>query len=225
MGILSVFSKNKASTVKDKGDCASTTGSVSTRNSSVGDKSKTARSKRKPKQPEAIQLDEKSLNLKAAQAWMEAMNNLRTDDPEGVKKLMDHFVNKDSPVILEDGETYTAEQAIPLLHVLFESFPDFKFRYGDIAPVGNKPDRISVEDVYAEGTFTGKPYTVLPGVLPPLTANGKYYCNDEQRFEITFENGKIAKFELYALGIHTGFVGFYIQAGGSLVPPNADSTK
>ena len=60
----------------------------------------------------------------------------------------------------------------------------------------------------------------MPGVLPELKPTGKYNYNDEQRFELTMKNGKIARFEVYALGIHTGFAGFYTRAGGSLVPPN-----
>ena len=72
--------------------------------------------------------------------------------------------------------------------------------------------------------FHKKGYTILPGVLPELQPTGNYNFNDEQRFELTMKNGKITRFEVYALGIHTGFAGFYTRAGGSLVPPGNEAT-
>ena len=231
MKIFSILKKNK-STTKNKGkgipDAVSTAGSVDTYLSGGSGKGKSSRTHSKKQRPplEEITPDEKTINVKAAEAFMELMNACQPEDPTYLEKLADCYESEETKVVLEDGEAYKPEACNGLIVATFQSFPDFKFRWGEIAPIDNNPNKIAIEDVSAQGTFTGKPYTILPGVLPELQPTGKLNSNDEQRFELTMNNGKIARFEVYALGIHTGFAGFYTKAGGSLVPPGeGDAVK
>ena len=98
----------------------------------------------------------------------------------------------------------------------------FELTWGNVFPIGNDPQRIVIESIFTLGTFTGKPYRVLPGVFPEAQPNGAFINNnDEQRFKVEVYNGWITRVEVYALGISTGFAGFYTKAGGSLVPRKA----
>lgn len=161
--------------------------------------------------------DEAAVNVRAARAWMEAMNACQPVKSY-VETLNNFFESKDTNMVMEDGEMYTAEDGNKLVVATFQSFPDFKFTWGEIAIIDDNPKRVVVDQVSAEGTFTGEPYTILPGVLPSLLPTGRRNYNDMQRFELTMENGKIVLFEVFALGVHTGFSGFYVRAGGSLIP-------
>ena len=55
-----------------------------------------------------------------------------------------------------------------------------------------------------------------PG-LPAIPATGKFRENDEERFCLKLNQGKIVSCHVIALGTYTGFAGFYEQIGGSLV--------
>ena len=154
---------------------------------------------------------------------MRSMNAYRPDDVEGfLQQMADFYKSNDVDIILEDGEAYKPDALGKAIAVLYESFPDFKFKWSDVVAVDKKPNRIAVEEIFAEGTHTGKPYSLLPGVLPEIPTTGKYVVNDEQRFEFEMEHGKIIKAEVYALGVYTGISGFYQRAAENVAKASRD---
>ena len=165
----------------------------------------------------AVANDEAGKNIEIAREWMETMNTCPRDN-SSVRLINSFFQSKDTKMIMEDGEVYTADEGNKMLAVTFQSFPDFTLTWGEISTIDGNPNKVIIHDVIAAGTFTGKPYTILPGVLPALMPTGKRNVNDKQRFELTIKNGKITLYKVYAIGVHTGFAGFYVRAGGSLIP-------
>ena len=230
--IFSVFSKTaNSSSTKLKSECAcdltSTSGSVNTGESSRSGKSgnshKTKKIKKERRAEVEVEEDEMTVNIRAVEAYMHSMNAYRPDDPEGyMQRMADFYASKDADIILEDGEAYKTDALNKGFVGLYESFPDFKMQWSDVMAVDKKPNRIGVEGIFASGTHTGKPYSLLPGVLPEIPPTGKYVVNDEQRFEFEVRNGKIIKVEVFALGTYTGFSGFYQRAAENQGKTNPD---
>jgi len=114
------------------------------------------------------------------------------------------------------GQAYLAVTAD-----LLKSFPDFVYtRQGPIA-YQDSPTLVGWTAV-VRGTFSGAPYTPLPGVPPVSAKSPPVQCqNDPEKVLVTFASGsklkKIAKIQVDALPGGKGFsgpVGFYLQAGG-----------
>ncbi|KAL7556725.1 hypothetical protein ACA910_006277 [Epithemia clementina (nom. ined.)] len=222
--VLSIFSGAKNE------DCSADNGSSSSmvtpvsKSSSGKEKSKRKKNTKGSKNPaveEGEGRKELSLpkNCQIAEQFILAMNTYNIESPEDyIQSIADFYESEDTPIILEDGKRYRPLQCNQLLAVTHQSFPDFKFSYGEIKEVEkNNPNKVSVDAVYATGHHTGAPYTIMPGKLAVLEPSGKYCYNDEQFFILHFnEQGKICKFEVIAMGNCTGFAGFYTRAGGSL---------
>ena len=226
MGLFSVFSKSKTRNSRKGQDveCASVAKSMGSRttSSNVSKSSQTHKVKEQSLPYAGGKESEMDINKKIAERWMKAMSVYNFDDPqEYIKKVAAFYESENCPVIMEDGEAYKPDACNQLLHLTFQSFPDFKLSWGEVVSIDNNPNRIAVEAIFTQGTFNGKPYSILPGVFPEVQPNGEFICNDEQRFELEIKDGKITRVEVYALGISTGFAGFYTKAGGSLVPPSA----
>ena len=220
MKLFSVL-KNK----KSGDSCAnSTTSGKSSRDGSASYHKTTAR-KKGDKSKETKLTKDSSKYVKAAHKWMEAMNTYVPDDPQAfTDRINACYESIDSPVILEDGEAYRAEDCSKLFVLTHRSFPDFVMNYGEVVELktSDKHNYVEVEvtTVFATGTHTGTPYTIIPGVLPEIPPSGKPVENDEQTFVLTLDKktAKIIKCQVIAMGTHTGFAGFYTRAGGDVEP-------
>jgi len=165
---------------------------------------------------------------KKAHEFMHSMNTVDNTpaDPQAayLEEFYSYFESENSPIYLEDGEKYKTEACGKLLWATHLSFPDFKFAHVDVHVEGVKDIssktyiKVTVDGIYASGTHTGLPYTIMPGVLPAIPTSGKYMCNDEQIFVFHMhkETGKIKRVDVVALGNCTGFSGLYTRAGGDL---------
>ena len=233
MKIFSLFRRNA------KGENAvGATGSLSSRDKSQKT-TKTNRSSRAEKGSSIVQPESAvpevissttdgtgatSMYIEAAHNWMDAMNTYIPDDPEAfMARITGCYETEDSPVILEDGERYKAKDCSGLFYLTHLSFPDFVMKYDtNVAEKtgfkdGIKFVEVTIDAMYATGTHTGAPYSIIPGQLPAVPTSGKYVENDEQRISLLFnEDGKITQTQVIAMGTHTGFAGFYTRAGGTI---------
>ena len=186
---------------------------------------KTNARKKASKSKEANGIEEPSQYVKAAHKWMEVMNAYDARDPQAfTDRINACYESIDSPVILEDGEAYRADDCSKLFVLTHQSFPDFFMNYGEIveSKQNDKHNYVKVEitTMYATGTHTGAPYTIVPGVLPAVPPSGNPVQTDEQTIVLTLDKKttKIIKCQVIAMGMHTGFAGFYTRAGGDLEP-------
>lgn len=166
--------------------------------------------------------------IQAGHNWMYAMNNYIEGDPQAfMDRITACFEAPDSPLILEDGEEHKAEQCSALFHLTHASFPDFCMKYGKVTEQFSKDEIIvEIHAVYATGTHTGEPYTIMPGLLPAIPPSGKYTEDDEQMIVLHMnKDAKITKCQVVALGTATGFAGFYTAAGGDVSSLLTDETS
>ncbi|CAB9530049.1 unknown protein [Seminavis robusta] len=207
--------KNKDNAVPRKHDDeTSTSASVSSRTS---DSIKKRTSKNKSKKPskgcEANGANKQSpSNAAIASEWMTDMTNFEGYDAQSFVDMWVSYYESPEDIVLEDGESYSPIACAQILYSTWLSFPDLQFPYAPIKDDPKDPNRVYIEEIYVSGTHKGVPYTLLPGVLPEIPPSGKYISNDEQRFILTMNNGKIQKCEVVALGCFTGFAGLYTQA-------------
>lgn len=116
-------------------------------------------------------------------------------------------------LMMEDGYSLKSEKLVEALFQMRDSFPDYKFAYQSIQEP--KPNHIIIEGVQFSGTNTGKYFAPLE--LPAIPATGNIVLNDEERFFLEMENGKIKTWRIVGLGVRTGLVGLYEGIGG-MVP-------
>ena len=195
---------------------SASSGSKSTRSGSKG-KQVSRHASKAAKVPSAIQTQ--SIYVQAAHNWMHALNTHVPKDPQAfLDRIISCYEHPDTPVILEDGETHKAQDGAGLFHATHLSFPDFVMNYGKVVEdISNDEITVEIHSMFATGTFTGTPYTILPGVLPEIEPNGKFTQNDEQLIILTMnKEAKITKCQVVAHGVATGFAGFYVAAGGEI---------
>lgn len=105
----------------------------------------------------------------------------------------------------------TAQMLLTEIQNCFRGFEDFKFNYESIEEV--KPNEILVDGLVVTGTHT-KEFKFAN--FPAIPATQRHTILDPERIFFHFEDGKIVKEEIVALGNLTGPPGMYVLVGGKL---------
>lgn len=211
MGLFNILKKTSTAEIckEDPSTHSQTTKSTKSSKSSKSKSTHTSSKKKPCKAP----CSKTSTNIKAAQCLMHRFQNYPSDED-----MMKLFLSEESEMVPEDNPPVPANAVAGVVRGVHDSFPDVQFTYKSIIPDGE--DNVTIEGIKVFGTHTGKPYSMVPGVFPPIQATGKYIENDEESFYLTMVDGKIQTLQILSYGKVTGPAGLYEQIGGSLIPPS-----
>lgn len=114
------------------------------------------------------QLNAKLVNEEGARKLMVAYNNFTT-----IEDFIALFVSEKSVISFEDDFPNViprqSDEAIRDFHL---SLPDIKFTYDSIKET--EAGEATIENLKCTGTHTGAPYTMVPGLFPPIPTTGKH---------------------------------------------------
>lgn len=195
-----------------------TTGSSYSKSSNHGGKKKKKKSKESSQGPSgsshhkhkpAVPNEEViTPNEQALHDWVKAMNRQAS-----VEEMLSFFSNEDVNFHFEDDIVLPAKVMVPGMHELYASFPNLNFHNSQIKEI--RPGVVVIEEQVVQGTHTGAPYKFAN--YRPVPRSNKHVVLDAERvFCEMDENGKIAKYEMIALGSMVGVHGLYLGVGGKM---------
>ena len=82
------------------------------------------------------------------------------------------------------GFTFNKEEALGAMENLVGSMPNFIFNSTKVAPVRDLADGGYYANIAVTGTYSGKPYTPMPGMLPPAPKKGVSWTIGPEEFKV-----------------------------------------